>query len=303
MNNTQSVLVFGATGQQGGSVARALLHRGWRVRALVRDPFSAGAAALAARGAELVVGTFEDRAAMRLAMAGVDGVFSVQPSSPGGTVTDEQEVRYGITIADLAVECGVKHLVYSSGSATGETPTGVAHYDTKAEIERHIRRLPLAATIVRPATFMELLVMPGFGLDEGRFQFFMLPEGRMQVLAVEDIGHLVAAVFAAPARFAGKTFEIASDSVTGRQLEGLFSAAAGRPIPYSRFSDEVLAASPFLHKLTGLVDDGRLAGHADLDALRQLHPQLHTFAGWLAGPGRPAFERALTSGANWAFNR
>lgn len=176
MNNAQTVLVFGATGQQGGSVARALLHRGWRVRALVRDPFSAGAAALAARGAELVVGTFEDRAAMRSAMAGVDGVFSVQPSSPGGTVTDEQEVRYGITIADLAVECGVKHLVYSSGSATGETPTGVAHYDTKAEIERHIRRLPLAATIVRPATFMELLVMPGFGLDEGRFQFFMLPE-------------------------------------------------------------------------------------------------------------------------------
>lgn len=184
MNNAQTVLVFGATGQQGGSVARALLHRGWQVRALVRDPFSAGAAALAARGAELVVGTFEDRAAMRSAMAGVDGVFSVQPSSPGGTVTDEQEVRYGITIADLAVECGVKHLVYSSGSATGETPTGVAHYDTKAEIERHIRRLPLAATIVRPATFMELLVMPGFGLDKGRFQFFMLPEGRMQVLAV-----------------------------------------------------------------------------------------------------------------------
>ena len=270
MNNAQTVLVFGATGQQGGSVARALLHRGWRVRVLIRDSFSAGAAALAARGAELVVGTFEDRAAMRSAMAGVDGVFSVQPSSPGGTVTDEQEVRYGITIADLAVECGVKHLVYSSGSATGETPTGVAHYDTKAEIERHIRRLPLAATIVRPATFMELLVMP---------------------------------VFAAPARFAGKTFEIASDSVTGRQLEGLFSAAAGRPIPYSRFSDEVLAASPFLHKLTGLVDDGRLAGHADLDALRQLHPQLHTFAGWLAGPGRPAFERALTSGARWAFDR
>ncbi|MDR8242187.1 NmrA family transcriptional regulator [Acinetobacter baumannii] len=51
------------------------------------------------------------------------------------------------------------------------------------------------------------------------------------------------------------------------------------------------------------MDDGRLAGHADLDALRQLHPQLHTFAGWLAGPGRPAFERALTSGTRWAFNR
>lgn len=65
-----------------------------------------------------MVGTFEDRAAMRSAMAGVDGVFSVQPSSPGGTVTDEQEVRYGITIADPP-SSAVKHLVYSSGSATG----------------------------------------------------------------------------------------------------------------------------------------------------------------------------------------
>ncbi len=117
MNNAQSVLVFGATGQQGGSVARAAAPR-LAGSGAGQDPFSAGAAALAARG-ELVVGTFEDRAAMRSAMAGVDGVFSVQPSSPGGTVTDEQ-VRYGITIADLAVECGVKHLVYSSGSATGD---------------------------------------------------------------------------------------------------------------------------------------------------------------------------------------
>lgn len=144
--------------------------------------------------------------------------------------------------------------------------------------------------------------MPGFGLDEGHFHFYA---ARGEDAGAGGGGYRPACrgSFAAPARFAGKTFEIASDSVTGRQLEALFSAAAERPIPYSRFSDEVLAASPFLHKLTGLVDDGRLAGHADLDALRQLHPQLHTFAGWLAGPGRPAFERALTSGASWAFNR
>lgn len=119
MNNAQSVLVLAPP------VSRAAR---WRGRCCTAAggfgrwsgiAFSAGAAALAARETELVVGTFEDRAAMRSAMAGVDGVFSVQPSSPGGTVTDEQEVRYGITIADLAVECGVKHLVYSSGSATG----------------------------------------------------------------------------------------------------------------------------------------------------------------------------------------
>lgn len=298
-----TILVFGATGQQGGSVANALLHDGWPVRVMVRNPSSPASLALKEAGAEIVTGSFDDIAAMRRAMTGVYGVFSVQPSSPGGTVTDEEEVRYGKTIASLAVECGVRHLVYSSGSAVGNTPTGVAHFDTKAEIERHIRTLPVNATIVRPAAFMELLVMPGFGLDEGHFHFFMQPEGSMQLVAVEDIGNIVAAIFAQPERFAGKTFDIASDVVTGRQLQELFSAAAGRPVPYSRFSDDELAASPFLQKLTALVDDGRLAGNADLEAMREMNPHLHSFASWLAGAGRVAFEDALATSASWAFNR
>ena len=73
----------------------------------------------------------------------------------------------------------------------------------------------------------------------------------------------------------------------------------------SRLASSALALALLIVPLVAylMVDDGRLAGHADLDALRQLHPQLHTFAGWLAGPGRPAFERALTSGARWAFDR
>ena len=298
-----TILVFGATGQQGGSVANALLHDGWSVRVMVRNPSSTASLALKEAGAEIVTGSFDDIAAMRRAMTGVYGVFSVQPSSPGGTVTDEEEVRYGKTIATLAVECGVRHLVYSSGSAVGSTPTGVAHFDTKAEIERHIRTLPVNATIVRPAAFMELLLMPGFGLDEGHFHFFMQPEGAMQLIAVEDIGKIVATIYAQPERFNGKTFDIASDVVTGRQLQELFSAAAGRPVPYSRFSDDELAASPFLQKLTALVDDGRLAGNADLEAMREMNPHLHSFASWLAGAGRVAFEDALATSASWAFNR
>lgn len=295
LNSQTSILVFGATGQQGGSVARALLNKGWSVRVMVRDPFSQASLALQEAGAEMMTGTFDDIDAMREAMQGVYGVFSVQPSSPGGTVTDDEEIRYGKTIASLAVESGVQHLVYSSGSAVSDRPTGVAHFDTKAEIERYIRTLPIVSTIVRPATFMELLVMPGFGLEEGKFHFFMPPGDAIQLLAVEDIGKIVAAIYAAPARYKGKTFEIASDAVTGLRLQELFSATAGRPIPYSRFSNDVLSANPFLQKLTALVDDGRLAGHADLQAIRQMNPQLQTFASWLAGSGRVAFERALAT--------
>jgi uncharacterized protein YbjT (DUF2867 family) len=303
MSDSKSpILVFGATGQQGGSVAPALLKAGWPVRALVRDPASAKALALRAAGVEIVQGDFADAESIRAAMEGVHGVFSVQPSSPGGSVSDEDEVRFGIRVADLAAESGVRHFVYSSGAGVAEEPTGMGHFDSKATIERHIRTLPLTATIVRPVSFMEMLMMPGFGLDQGRFNFFMRPDQPMQLLAVEDIGKFVAAIFADAAHFGGRTVEIASDTVTGRELEALFTEAAGRPITYARFTDEVLAANPFLGKLTALVDGGKLAGKADLDALREINSDMQSMRSWLAGKGRMAFMAALGAAGKWAYN-
>ena len=235
-------------------------------------------------------------------MVNAHGVFSVQPSSPGGTVSDADEERFGIAVADLAAECGVEHLVYSSGGAVGDAPTGLGHFDSKAHIEAHIRTLSITATVVRPAAFMQMLVMPGFGLNEGRFTFFAGPDQSMQLLAVEDIGKFVAAIFADPARFGGETFEIASDTVTGRDLGVLSSEAAGRPIAYARFPDDLLAANPFLGKLTALLDEGPLAGHADLDALRKINPEMRSFRSWLAGRGREALQQALGTSGSWAYN-
>lgn len=303
-DNKRPILVFGATGQQGGSVAAALLQAGWPVRALVRDPASAKSLALRQAGVELVRGGFADTAAMGLAMQGVHGVFSVQPSSGQGAalgLSDAEEQRYGIAIADLAVEHGVQHLVYSSTNAVGATPTGMGHFDSKANIEAHIRTLPLTATIVRPAAFMEMLMMPGFGLDQGRFNFFMQSDQPMQLLAVADIGKFVAAIFADAARFGGQTLEIASDSVTGHDLQTLFTQAAGRPIAYARFPAAVLEASPFMAKLTELVEQGRLSGKAEMDALRAMNPALQSFQTWLAGDGRAAFKAALGTAGAWAY--
>lgn len=299
-----SVLVFGATGQQGGSVARALLASGWKVRAFVRDPAGEKARALEDAGGRLAKGDLADEAAIRAAMDGAYGVFSVQPSSGQGEmygVTDEQEVRYGTVIADLAAAAGVRHLVYSSTNAADNEPSGMGHFDSKAAIERHIRSLPIAATIVRPASFMEMLTMPGFGLPEGHFAFFMRPDQPVQVIAVEDIGRIVAAVFADRERFAGQTLEIASDTITGNDLAAAFSEAAGKPIAYLRFPDEVLASNSFLAALTALVDSGRLAGRADLPLLRSLVPDLLTLRTWLSGSGKPAFRAALGTEGEWAY--
>jgi len=295
------VLVFGATGRQGGSVVTALLTAGWPIRAFVRDLTSPKSQALRDAGVDLVQGTFDDTDMIRAAMEGVHGVFSVQPSSPGGVVSDEDELRFGVAVADLSVESGIKHLVYSSTNAVGDTLTGMGHLDSKARIEAHINALPITATIVRPASFMELLVMPGFGLNEARFNFFAKPNQSIQLLAVEDIGKFVAAIFAQPARFGGKTLEIASDTVTGAHLGAVFTEAAGRPITYARFPDEVLATNPFLRKLTDLLDEGRLAGNADLDALRKLNPELRSFRSWIAASGREAFRAALGTADAWAY--
>ncbi|MBC7990728.1 MAG: NmrA family NAD(P)-binding protein, partial [Luteimonas sp.] len=122
-----------------------------------------------------------------------------------------------------------------------------------------------------------------------------------QFIAVQDIGSIVAAVLADPARFGGATLEIASDSATGADLQTLFTKAAGRPIAYSRFSDEVLAGNTFLRRLADLLDAGVLAGQADLAALRRIHPGLQTFESWIRGRGGKAFEKALGTSGVWAY--
>ena len=290
------VLVFGATGQQGGSVAAALRAAGRPVRVFVRDAAGPTARALAASGAELATGNLADASSVQAAMAGVQGVFSVQPSSGQGAaygVSDAEEIRYGVTVADAAKAAGVGHFVYSSANAAGPEPTGMGHFDSKAAIERHLATLDMTTTVLRPSAFMEILMLPGLGLDEGRLTFFMRPDQPMQIIAAADIGRLATAVLADPARFGGRTLEIAGDEVTGNRMAAALSKAAGRPITYQRFPEGMLENNGFLRHLMSLVDDGRLAGNADLAALRDLVPDLLTFDQWLDGAGGALLSQAI----------
>ena len=292
----QTFLVLGATGQQGGSVATALRSAGWRVKALVRSADANKAKALAAQGIMPVCGDLADAPSIQAAMEGAYGVFSVLPSSGQGAaygVTDEQEVSYGKMVAETARRSGVRHLVYSSANAAGPTKTGVGHFDTKSEIEAYVRGQDILSTIIRPSAFMEILALPGMGLDKGTFSFLMRPDQPMQFVAVEDIGRIVAAIFADPAKFGSETIEIAGDAVTGAELAEEFSLAAGRSITYQRFPDSLLEHDAFLGSLARLVDQGRLAGHADLPELRLEFPGLLTLHDWLQSAGRPAFLTAL----------
>ncbi|WP_457584614.1 NmrA/HSCARG family protein [Ensifer canadensis] len=288
-NGKQPIFVFGATGRQGGSVAKALLKVGWPVRALVLNSTDSASLELGIAGVELVQGAFEDTDVIRTAMKDTYGVFSVLPAN----LAAEDEVRYGISIADLAAEIGVEHLVYSSGASVGDELTGVARFDAKPRIERHVRELAITATIIRPMIFMEMLVRPGFGLDEGRLVSLIRPDHSIQLTAVEDIGKFVAAVFADKTRFGGMTLKIASDRVTGQELEAALTEGAGRPISYARFPDDVLADNADLAHMAKSLEDGPLAECVDLNAMREINPELLTFRSWLAGNGRRALDEAL----------
>lgn len=292
-NDKRPILIFGATGRQGGSVAKALLKAGWSVRAFVRDAVGPASIALRDAGVELVSGSFEDTSKIRAAMKDTHGIFSVLPAN----LAADAEVRYGISIADLAAEIGVTHFVYSSGASVGDRLTGVARFDAKQRIEAHIRELPIIATIVRPMIFMEMLVRPGFGLDKGRLLSLIRPEHSIQLTAVEDIGKFVAAIFADKTRFGGVTLKIASDRVLGRDLEAVFSDVAGRPISYARFPDDVLAANADLVHMAWSLENGPLAEHVDLNVMREINPEIRSFRSWLATSGRKALEEALAASA------
>ena len=149
-NSEKTIVVTGATGQQGGATARHLLAQGWHVRALTGDPQGAAAQALAAAGAEVVSGNMYDRASLDQAFAGAYGVFSVQnfwlPD-----VGAAGEVRQGKIVADAAKAAGVRHLVYTSVGGD-ERQTGLSHFDSKWQIEEYVRSLSLPVTVLRPSS-------------------------------------------------------------------------------------------------------------------------------------------------------
>ena len=202
------VAVVGATGQQGGATAGALLDAGARVRALVRDPAKPAARALAERGAELVPADLTDPASLRAALRGVDRLFAMTTFAGARGVAGE--VEQGRALADAAAEVGVGHVVYSSVGGA-ERSTGVPHFESKRRVEEHLESLGRPVTFLRPVFFMENLVGQGPTVEDGALVVRLpLPaDVPVQMVAVRDIGAAAAAALLDPARVSGGALELA----------------------------------------------------------------------------------------------
>lgn len=273
----EKVLVFGATGQQGGSVVDALLKDGVLIRAFVRNP-EKGEELLKKDGyVELAIGDLRDRESIRRALVGIDSVFCALPSSaqPQYGISDEDEVAIGQVMIDEAANAGVKRFVFSSVAGVGAS-TGLAHLDTKWRIETHLRDSGLDYAIIRPNGFMENLEWPVFGLRDGTFRYFVKPDLPVQLIAVEDIGKIVALAFRDWPNFSRTALEIAGDESTGNELGELFSARSGQAIRYEQFSGD----DPFFGPIVAFFNLHG-GGSADIAALKKRLPELKSVAQWL----------------------
>jgi len=280
-----TVVVTGSTGKQGGAVARGLLERGHEVRAVTRDPNSSQAKSLANAGATLVAASLEDTAAITKALEGATSLFAMTTPFGGGT---DAETRQGVAAADAAEAAGV-HLVFTSvGSANRQT--GIPHFDSKYEVEKHIAKLGVRATILAPVYFMENLSFGKEQLAKGIYASTLPPTRTLAQVAVADIGAVAVRALEDAGRFTGKRFDLAGDELTGNDVVAILSRVTGRPFAYYQVPLDVIRQR--------MGEDGarmsewldRVGYTVDRAALRREFPDVafHDFESWAKTQGELA---------------
>ncbi|MFE9868608.1 NmrA family NAD(P)-binding protein [Streptomyces sp. NPDC005506] len=249
------VLVVGATGQQGGATARTLLTAGIAVRALVRNPATARAKAVAALGGELVTGDLDDRGSVSRAAAGVRAVFSVQMPDMAGRGF-EGEVAQAVNLIEGARAAGVPQFVHTSVSGAGQHVSWVKgrwawmepYYTAKAGIQDRVREAGFTHwTLIKPGFFMEnfrpsAAIMFPRGV-EGGLVGLLKPATRLSLIAVDDIGTAAAAAIAAPERFDRIELELAGDLLTMTDIAGVLSHALGTELTAPDMTEEEATAA------------------------------------------------------------
>ena len=267
---TGAVSIVGAAGHQGGAAIRHLRELGVEAHALfderdgrrLRDERWAGAATRLVR--------FDDPGSIEGALRGAGALILILEDPDTGPA---ERLRHGQNIIDGAVRAGVGHIVFAAATGPDHHRTSC---DVSSETERYLRRLDLPATILRPATFME--EVPWYWLSRlGRDLTLATPfvaTAHLPLVALDDVGALAALAATRPGEFAGRTLDVAGDTLTPLEIASELAAGLGEPVGY----EEVQVEGVFMYQ------EASTQVH-DEDRLRRAYPRLHTFASWMKDGG------------------
>jgi len=299
------ISVFGATGAQGGGLARAILADAtseFAVRAVTRKAESDAAKALAGAGAQVVVADLDDAASVERAMAGAFGAFCV--TNFWEHFSPEKELAQAATLAAAAARAGVKHVVWSTLEDTRAFfPLGsrmpvllgkynVPHFDAKGEANKLFTG-HVPTTLVNTSFYWDNLIHFGMGPKKGPdgVLAITLPmaDKRLSGIAAEDIGKCVYGILKGGTANVGRTFGLAGEHLTGAQMAAALTRALGQTVRYNVVTPEQFRAFGF----PGAEDMGNMfqfyaefedyfTGARPLDVARRLNPELQDFATFLA---------------------
>lgn len=279
MQHPATIFVTGATGNQGGAAVRHLLDKGFRVKALVRNPDSLAAQELKKTGAELTKGDLDAPATYGDALKGVEGVFSVQAL---GKV--EKEKKQGIGLVNKSNEAGVWHFVYCSVIGA-DANTGIPHWESKNEIEKQLKRSGLSYTILRPSSFFENFLLPPVKsrILKGKLVTPTEKKKVQQFISTTDVGRIGSIIFMDPGKYRGRTIELASEQMDMEEVAAVFSRILGKKIKYQKMPKLItrLVLGSDLYKMFNWVNHNDVLFVKDLPGHKKEFPGMQGLEEWI----------------------
>jgi uncharacterized protein YbjT (DUF2867 family) len=310
MTADRLITIFGATGAQGGGLARAILTRekdALRVRAVTRRPDGERARELAQLGAEVVAADLDDAASVAKAMQGAYGAYCV--TNFWEHLSPDRELKQAENLAEGARRAGVRHVVWSTLEDTRRfVPAdgrrmpvlmghyNVPHFDAKGEADRFFTERGLPVTLLLTSFYWDNLIHSGMGPQRGAdgALVFVLPMGDRPLpgIAAADIGACAAGIFRQGESMIGRTLGIAGEHLTGAQMASALSRELKEPVTHVAMSprdyarlgfpgaDDLANMFQFKHDF----NDAFCAARPTAES-HALNPALLSFEAWLLGAG------------------
>lgn len=283
---SKTIVVFGATGQQGGAVVQGLLDAGvFQVRAATRNVDSEKAKVLSKKGVQVVKADLDDQVSVEAALKGCYGLFLV--TNYWEHMSKDKEIFQGKLVADAAKLAGIKHFVFSGLENVKENfGKECSHFDSKGIVEEYLNNLAVPNTCVRYAAYYQALTDPQWMAprkqDDGTYVTTLCMDSATPMYTVDpaDCGPAVAEIFKKPEEFIGKKVGFAGDHCTMDEYMEVLAKVTGKTIRYQQVSVETFAKFPFpgANEIAAMFD--YYNAHTlvrDVHLTKQLNPNTKSF--------------------------